>query len=783
MKPDLRIHTIYKQPEVVKAFMAVESWNDLPDTTKDLLAKRFNYDAKSYAALQEILQRFEKIKKWDEHFTGTLFNYLGYEYCANPICKLSPSDYDCIFQCDTAKEEKLDVSGDYNIRRAFMAREGRTLVSIDYSQIELRVTANIANEKNWIDAFLAGVDVHTRTAMDIFKVDVPNKQQRRLSKTSNFCILYGGMAFRLSVQAGISIEEAQQVYEGWLAGVPAVALWIMRVIKQSKIDGYAETAFGRRRPLPGLYSDIWKIKSGAERQVANTVIQGCQRYNSRVLTNKGYIKIGDLCNGVYTADTVWDGEGWRTFTALNRGPAQAVDMKLSDGRTIECDDRHILFTQTMRKGITEKHISNVRVYEKGKGSRSIICALKTGQEFEFEREFEPFDHIGYVHNAKPITVNTPELLEECWYWAGYLTGDGCLTGADDRTDRRGGSHIMMVFGLHEHKANREIAYKSFLEKLGLHHYTREGTGKGKAHLVSVSSKGLIDMFEWLGLKYKATAKFKRVPERLFHETLRNRKAFTQGLWDSDGDIKTRALHMMNWGLLSDMQQIYDTIGIKGHLSAIYKDGSSLLGMRGARSGNRGTLYHPSFDGVCAHKIEYLGYEEDTYTLAVDHLNHRFFANGILHKNTSADLMKSSMIRVDSEIRKRKWDKDVKMLATIHDEILFEVKDEMLHIAIPVLRDTMTIHQAGWPVPLTVDVEVGKDWGATEGYIPPEDRDVVGEYPVHIMHNMLTQEEGLRLKSLIDNYKGDQMLGLQYDNITLRIKVSDPDEVIRVLSGQ
>lgn len=426
MRPNITLHNIYKHEPFLSEIIQHESWDDLSPETQGTLQTKFEINAKEYKDLYKTLQRFKDIEKLDDLFTGTMFNYLGYEYCANQICQVSPTDYDCAFKCDMGREEKLDVSGEYNIRRAFIAREGFTLVSIDYSQIELRVTANIAKDQNWIDAFLSGEDVHTRTAKILFQTDNPTKGQRKLAKVCNFAILYGGTYYNLAIQAGVSVEEAKVTYDGWVEAVPAVMFWIKRIHKQISKDGFVKTAFGRKRPLPGALSDDWKIKSKALRQGPNSVIQG----------------------------------------------------------------------------------------------------------------------------------------------------------------------------------------------------------------------------------------------------------------------------------------------------------------------------------------------------------------------TSADIIKISMIKVDSVIKTRKWDNQVKLLATIHDELMFEIKDDFLHVAIPVLKEAMIVKQAGWPVPLTVDVEVGKNWGATSDYVQP-DRDTESEdVVVYTINKFMDKESAVHLAGVIAEYKGSVPLDLKYaDGSVLRIRVSDPDAVIeRLLKG-
>ncbi|MCC7507810.1 MAG: DNA polymerase I [Planctomycetes bacterium] len=162
------------------------------------------------------------------------------------------------------------------IRRAFIADKGNVLVSADYSQIELRILAHIADEKPMIEAFKAGIDIHKATAAGIFGVstDKVTGEQRNVAKTVNYAVLYGQSAFGLSQGLGISRGEAKEFIDNYFAAHPKVAKLTDQVLDQCRKDGYVTTLAGRKRFLPDIGSKNVMVRKQAERQAFNTVLQG-----------------------------------------------------------------------------------------------------------------------------------------------------------------------------------------------------------------------------------------------------------------------------------------------------------------------------------------------------------------------------------------------------------------------------------------------------------------------------------------------------------------------------
>lgn len=162
------------------------------------------------------------------------------------------------------------------IRKGFVAQPGYQLISADYSQIELRVMAHIANDANMIAAFAEGADIHRRTAAQLYglrEADI-NSNQRRMAKTINFGVLYGMGPHRLAGDLGISHAEAKRFIERYFAVYPNIRLYIEATLTSCREKGYVETLSGRRRYLPEIHSPNRVVREGAERMAYNMPIQG-----------------------------------------------------------------------------------------------------------------------------------------------------------------------------------------------------------------------------------------------------------------------------------------------------------------------------------------------------------------------------------------------------------------------------------------------------------------------------------------------------------------------------
>jgi DNA polymerase-1 len=162
------------------------------------------------------------------------------------------------------------------IRNAFVAAPGCKLISADYSQIELRLVAHVAGEATMIDAFHAGIDIHARTASEVFGVpiDTMDGETRRRAKAINFGIIYGISAFGLARQLGISRGEASDYIEAYFRNFPGIRDYMEQIKVEAREKGFVKTLFGRRIHISGLTGGNQAMRGFAERQAINAPIQG-----------------------------------------------------------------------------------------------------------------------------------------------------------------------------------------------------------------------------------------------------------------------------------------------------------------------------------------------------------------------------------------------------------------------------------------------------------------------------------------------------------------------------
>ncbi|MCM1137778.1 MAG: DNA polymerase I [Muribaculum sp.] len=162
------------------------------------------------------------------------------------------------------------------IRRAFIADDGDMIMSADYSQIELRLIADLSGDKDMIEGFLSGDDIHRITASKIYGLPLEEvtDDQRRHAKTANFGIIYGISAFGLAERLGIARSEAKQLIDGYFATYPHIRQYLEEAVEVARKQGYVTTKMGRRRYLPDIESRNAVVRGYAERNAVNAPIQG-----------------------------------------------------------------------------------------------------------------------------------------------------------------------------------------------------------------------------------------------------------------------------------------------------------------------------------------------------------------------------------------------------------------------------------------------------------------------------------------------------------------------------
>ena len=221
----------------------------------------------AYRRYQKIYSTYaEGLKKYicRDGRIHTLFNQ-----CVTATGRLSSSEPN--LQNISVRDEEGKV-----IRKAFIPEDGCVLISSDYHQIELRMLAHMADEESLIEAFNMGIDIHTKTAMDVFDVaqeDV-TPLMRRQAKTVNFGIVYGISDFGLAEQLGVKRKEAADFIETYYAKYPRIRTYMDSVVKECEQKGYSLTMCGRRREIPEIHDKNYMVREFGKRAAMNAPIQG-----------------------------------------------------------------------------------------------------------------------------------------------------------------------------------------------------------------------------------------------------------------------------------------------------------------------------------------------------------------------------------------------------------------------------------------------------------------------------------------------------------------------------
>jgi len=182
------------------------------------------------------------------------------------------------------------------IREAFIAEGDKVLVSADYSQFELRLAAVLANDEKLINDFNGDVDVHTKTASDVYGIpmDDVTKNQRRDAKVINFGVLYGMSPHGLAANTGMSFIQAKEFIDQYFTLRAPIRKFIDDTLTKARTEGYVETHDGRRRPTPDIHSTNFMVRAGAERAAANMPIQGTEADLMKLAMLQVDEKLGDL---------------------------------------------------------------------------------------------------------------------------------------------------------------------------------------------------------------------------------------------------------------------------------------------------------------------------------------------------------------------------------------------------------------------------------------------------------------------------------------------------------
>ncbi len=648
------------------------------------------------------------------------------------------------------------------IRRAFVVPPGRVLISADYSQIELRVMAHITGDRGLIEAFERDEDIHTRTAATIFGAPLEDVTpgQRDIAKRINFGIAYGMSAYGLAQWAKISRKEAEEFIQSYFASFPGVKTYMERVVQQAEETGYVESLLGRKRYFHG------RLDNRMKREAINMPIQGCLPYETRLLTSEGYLQIGELYEKDRRDLKVWTGRSFAPFKVINRGPCELAELELANGHILRCDTRHEVLV-IAEEGYRWKSYPQLKPgdriclnlpqeiefkadgggayeYSPGVHNRKPLRIRNWNENLFYWLGFYFGD--GWIHH-KP---------EDHRWVLNYVIGpkSGCFTVTEKVTECVGYFKELglnpRVRLLSPHHASVTISSKGLIEYLTQLGMTTQATAatkripefifRGRLHFRKAFLRGVLDSDGYAGSNGATNPSIHLCQRELLEDlwllfrTIGVESKIRGPYYDSGrvsyrldlvGGMLERALGFSGRSQIRIPSMQAPQFLVEAFLKSVAPSQFSSHSHRViySRLRHEGTtsiytlaemvkaagvnLTVPLYAWSPLREKRSLGVEETTYTLAVEDPLHRFDSEGVISKNTAADLMKLAMIRAFEKIKAGRLPAD--MLLQIHDELIFEADEQDAEACVPGIKETMEgVMQLR--VPLKADVKVGKNWG-------------------------------------------------------------------------
>jgi len=561
--------------------------------------------------------------------------------------------------CSDPNFQNVPVRDMPEFRNVVIPSDGGIFIVSDASQQEIRVGAVATMDPILLSMVRSGASVYMKVAEARYGEKITKKDPRYDQiKMVTLGTFYGATPSTIATRERIPKAQAKDLQDWMFQTFKALPPWMQKQRQKAYDKGYVETLLGRRLWV-NPHDRQW------ENNAVNSIIQGCLPSTTRILTKGGWVPIGTFQSG----DEVWTGEAWATAEKLERGEAPRVRLHLSDGRTFDCDDRHIML---VKGGVWPEwcHVSSL-----------------VGRELVRCKGIEWGEQIGDV---------------EDWYWAGRWIGDGSFSGVT----------WQLVFGSNE---TDDIAkFEAWL-------VAREGTLRGgtnskrgwsrcdkrpSSNAVQFigGTKAGVEMWEGLGLRREWRSKTKRIPDVVFTLDLARRKAFFEGYAGADGYKRNGhamwKLTSVNRPLLEDMLRLLQTMGMSGRIGKHIKNrwgGWYELGV------------HKGEAPLVVERVEVFGVEA-MFTLSVQSERHSFSSEGLISKNTAAELTKIALVLMHKELPLAGLPFGISL--QIHDELDGDFPKGTEEKAKEVMREAWI--EAGRrvipEVPFVAEFAVGSSWG-------------------------------------------------------------------------
>jgi len=599
--------------------------------------------------------------------------------------------------------------------------------------------------------------------------------------SANFSLVYGGGSRAIMRATKCSEQEAARRKQNFDKSLPRFAEWVKTQKQRVKKDLGVATAFGRWMSIPNANSPDKAIAGACERYSLNYPIQGCLQSSSRVLTSSGYRRISDLLG--LGSFTVWTGDKWATATAHPMGECQLAEITLSDGTIVRCDTRH---KQLIVREDGYFWVDFADLKPGMKSATSMVVPLEFEPialpvvdfiDFKLTPDLENsfWYWIGYyLGNGSfkdgalwyefNFRSNKAQVSECISFWTACgAKVDQCATKTYHGLSvplrlavivrSEGLAKFLYSLGLQDETSNtiKRVFDRAFRETLDHRKKCIQGIWDGNKYKVEerVFNTRVYSAYSYqrpILEDFKLLLRTVGVESKLrVHNHYGTLVYFLDAVvWMFSSRILSKPEGVRRSEMGSPRFLAKDLVRRGPWRPSAFRDCSNYHRFCELARGEQTSLYilqdlcnqlgvtlsYPIYAYKEIKSIEILPEKEVTYTLSVDDPLHRFDADGVITKNSGADVMKIAMVLLYKEFYRRGWMQDAtaRFMLTVHDEIVFEVKHEALMQVMPVLEHAMTepgrMARPKWDVQLEVEPLIDLHWDpkydyhkVMHGYIP------------------------------------------------------------------
>lgn len=557
------------------------------------------------------------------------------------------------------------------VRGAFVPKEGHVLISIDADQIEARLAAHFADDAGMLGAFDGG-DFFVNLARQVFQDPTIEKDDPRRARTKGVVYgkLYGAGPAKMAQTAKVPLASMEATVAAFEEAFPGIKHLQNQTTAVAKMRGRSEG----RAYIKTLYGKPITVEADREYTAMNYLIQGCLFADSTVLTREGWTRIDSFIDGT----EVWTGKAWAPAVKIYRGRDTRVRLHLRDGRTFDCDSRHKLLGA--RRGTQERWLSVDDLEQDTLAGRAVADQYRLTRDWKHE-----LPEWGRHDDA------------ETWYWVGRFYGDGTVAS---------GNSWSLAFNYtpgHRDNAAAE-AFVSWMTRntdkfVGATNSTRGFTVSRSPHgtiaTVSGGTKAGFAFWQRYGLHRGTRGRDREFPAELFSLDTCCRRAFINGLFGADGTMRNGEFHKLttvNERMAIGFLKLLDTVGLPAKLTRATAGWFDI------------SIQQKSPRHVTVDRVERLNTDEHTWTLGVNHPDHSFATEGLISKNSAAEIFKRTLARLATAGFAEY------LMIPVHDEILMEVPEELaeelLTSAVEVMNDFTSFKV---PITWSGDIMSGS-WG-------------------------------------------------------------------------